>query len=542
MKIACAQINLTVGDFAANCAKILDCWQRAPHSDLLLTPELSISGYSPEDMILNGDFVSQSMRAAEQLAVKITRGAVIAGSPWRHSEKIYNAALLMRDGKIAEVQFKYELPNFGVFDEPRIFTQGELPKPMMIAGVPVGILICRDLWHERVDRALYQAGAKILLSPNASPFDLEKDITRKGEVKERYAETKLPIVYLNTVGGQDEVVFDGASFAVDGAGKIIGQAPRCAEHLFHIDFDPSSGVLKTDLPPADNDYDTDAELYQAMCLGTRDYVRKNGFSQVLLGLSGGVDSALVAVIAADALGANNVRAVMLPSPYTSAHSTEDAIGLARNLGIKIDEINIADMMRVVESSVGSVEKLSGLSLENMQSRLRGLALMAISNQTGALLLTTGNKSENAAGYATLYGDMCGAYNPIKDLYKTQVYSVCEWRNSPLAIACGFNGQSPIPGRILTKAPTAELRAGQKDQDTLPPYDLLDKILYKLIEQNQSIAEIVAHGFDAGTVLQIAQMLDKSEYKRRQAAPGPKLSIKAFGKDRRMPITQNWKRT
>lgn len=541
MKIGLAQINLIVGDFAANCAKILDYHARAADADLLLTPELSVSGYPPEDFILNKSFVDASQKATQELATKITRGALVVGTPWRDGDQVFNAMVMIEGGKITEVQYKYELPNFGVFDEPRVYAQGPLPKPFMFQGVPLGMLICRDLWYSRACSALTKAGAKILLAPNASPYDLEKDVSRKGQARERVVESGAPLVYLNMVGGQDDVVYDGGSFVIGKNGRIAGQAPKFAEHLGYINFDPKTGDVTTDLAESSIDGDDEADLYQAMCLATRDYVHKNGFQKAIFGLSGGVDSALVAAIASDALGKGNAFCYMLPSPHTSIESLHDAASIVDMLSIEMHRIEITDSMKTVQKSMEKVIELKGLSLENMQSRLRGLMLMTISNQTGALLLTTGNKSEIATGYATLYGDMCGAFNPIKDLYKTQVYAVAKWRNSSEAEKYGYTKWPAMPERVLTKAPSAELRPDQKDQDTLPPYDLLDKILYKLIEQNQSIAEIVAHGYDQATVLQIAQMLDKSEYKRRQAAPGPKLSIKAFGKDRRMPVTQSWKR-
>ncbi|TAH33807.1 MAG: NAD+ synthase [Alphaproteobacteria bacterium] len=540
MKVALAQINLPVGDFSGNCAKILDYYTRA-NADLLLTPELSVSGYSPEDLILNKSFVDAAQKATQELAGKITRGGAIVGSPWRDGDQVFNAMVLIADGKVQEVQYKYELPNFGVFDEPRIYAGGPLPKPIMFQGVPLGMLICRDLWYDRTCSVLTKAGAKILLAPNASPYDIEKDVSRKGQARERVSESGIPMVYLNMVGGQDDVIYDGASFIIAKDGKIIGQAPKFVEHLGHFDFDPKTGAITTDLPAANIDTDDEAELYQAMCLATRDYVHKNGFKKAVLGLSGGIDSALVAAIAADAIGPENVRTLFLPSPHSSLESFQDAGNIADFLGIDMHRVEITNPMQSVQQSLEGIINPSGLTLENIQPRLRGVILMAMSNHTDALLLTTGNKSEIATGYATLYGDMCGAFNPIKDLYKTQIYAVAKWRNSADAEKYGYAKWPVMPERVLTKAPTAELRPGQKDQDTLPPYDLLDKILYKLIEQNQGIAEIVAHGYDSATVLQIAQMLDKSEYKRRQAAPGPKLSIKAFGKDRRMPITQSWKR-
>ncbi len=532
MKIALAQINPTVGDFSGNVGKIFSWYDKNSDADLVVAPELAIAGYPCEDLIINHAFADAARAHAEHLAQKTDRRGIVVGLPWREGDLVYNAAALLCDGKIAQVTYKHELPNYGVFDEKRNFAQAPLPQPILFQGARIGVLICEDMWFPSAAQQFRKSGAKILISINGSPFDCDKEAIRNAHAHDRVTESGLPLIYVNMVGGQDELVFDGASFAMDRGGKIIGQLPRFVESSGAVEFDPTNGNITTTMPKSDFVNDDLADVYHAIVLATRDYVRKNGFAKVLLGLSGGIDSALVAAIAVDALEAKNVRGVMLPSPYTSADSIEDAMAVAKNLGIAIDSISISEMMKVAEASIAPVQKLSGLSLENIQPRLRGLSLMAISNQTGALLLSTGNKSEIAMGYATLYGDMCGAFNPIKDLYKTQVYALAKWRNE----------QSPvIPERILTKPPSAELKPNQTDQDTLPPYDILDKILYKLIEDDQSIGDIIAHGYERSLVVQIAAMLDRAEYKRRQACIGPKISIKSFGKDRRYPMTSRWNR-
>ena len=543
MRIALAQLNQTVGDLDGNAAKIHHYWTRAMASgaDLLVTPELSICGYLIEDLILNDSFVDHCHRAVMELAQKLDRGAVLVGAPWREGEHVYNAALLIGQGKIIAKTYKCELPNFSVFDEPRIFSAGKMPSPMIYMDVPIGVLVCEDLWHVPVARSLASKGAKLLICMNASPFDIEKDVHRKGHAKDRVTECGLPLLYNNLIGGQDEIVFDGASFVMNADAKIIGQCPVFAEHMAMVEFDAVSGAVRTDMPPAELPMDIERYIYFAAMTGLRDYVHKNGFRDVILGLSGGIDSALVAAIAVDALGANHVRALMLPSPFTSAESIEDAQNIAKNLGIRLDHMPITPMMQSVADTMVPIAPLTGLAHENMQSRLRGLCLMALSNQTGALLLSTGNKSEIATGYATLYGDMCGAYNPIKDFYKTQVIAVSEWRNSPDAGQHGLRPVPVMPQRVITKPPSAELRENQRDQDSLPPYPVLDSILYKFIELDQSVEHIIAHGYDRALVLQIAQMLDKAEYKRRQSAPGPKISTMQFGRDRRWPITNKWKR-
>lgn len=530
MKIATAQLNLTVGSITANAAKILAAYRDAlgMGADLVLTPELSLSGYQLEDMVAQNGFCDSGWTAAQNLAAQTGKAGLVIGLPVRVGDKIYNAAALLADGKIQTVQYKHALANYGVYDECRYFSPGPLPSVIDFYGRKLGMMICEDFWHVDVPQHLAQQGAEIYLSINGSVVDgIDRNLVRHGSAAERAQFAKIPFVYCNLIGGRDEDVFDGASFALDARGKLLGQAPRFQEFLGLVDW--RADGISCNLPKLDLTIPAEADYYAACTLGLRDYVHKSGFKSVLLGLSGGVDSALVAAMAVDALGADNVRAVMLPSPYTSQASLDDASALAKNLGIKLSTIPIAALVelavREIDTNTGITP--SGLAHENLQSRVRGLTLMTLSNQTGALLLSTGNKSELAVGYATLYGDMCGAFNPIKDLFKGQVYKLCHWRNT--------QGRGEIPARILTRAPSAELRPNQTDQDSLPPYDMLDGILHLYLEGQQSHAQIVAHGYDAALVARVIGMVDRAEYKRRQSAPGPKLSPRAFGRDRRWPL-------
>ncbi len=534
MKLASIQFNPTVGDLAGNAEKIFTAWQSMQDCDLAITPECSLSGYMCDDLVLNPGFVAANKKHAEYLASKIVgKTHLLIGLPWEEGGKVYNAAALLGQGKILQVIHKYELPNYDVFDEKRTFAQAGSIRPIELGGNKIGVMICEDSWFPHVAAQLKKTAAQLLIVINGSPYELNKLEIRKSHIFDRARETGLPAIYLNMIGGQDEVVFDGGSFACDAQGGMIHQSPQWAEDVSAYEF--SGGVLKIlDGKKSAELADSDSEdIYAALCLGIRDYVHKNGFRDVLLGLSGGIDSALVAALAADALGPDHVRCVMMPSPYTSRESLEDASEIAKHLGVRLDTISISDMMRGAESNIAPIEKLSGLALENLQSRLRGMILMALSNQTGALLLTTGNKSEYATGYATLYGDMCGAFAPLKDVYKTRIFELCRWRNA--------KGRA-MPDRVIEKPPTAELRPNQKDEDSLPPYAMLDKILHYLIEEEQGLDHIVAHGYSRDVVLKVMALLDKAEYKRRQAAPGVKISAKAFGRDRRYPITNKYKRT
>ncbi|MEZ5813818.1 MAG: NAD+ synthase [Alphaproteobacteria bacterium] len=527
LTITLAQINPTLGDIPGNAGKMLEIWQNAD-SDLVIFPEMSLCGYPPEDLVLKPAFIAAIKQHVKTLCTKTAnlKTAALISCPWSIDGAIHNAALLIENGEIKHTQSKHHLPNYGVFDEQRIFKAGPLPPPLDFHGHKLGILICEDMWFPDVAAHLKKQGAQILITPNASPFETTKDETRLHHAKNRTQETGLPLVYVNQVGGQDELVFDGGSFVMDGTGALVFQGGEFIEETYDITLSNNEFSCPESVPQ----YGDEEELYNALTLGLRDYIVKNNFPGVLLGLSGGIDSALSAVIAADALGADKVHCVMMPSPFTSQDSLDDAAALAQNLGCPYETISIEKAMNAFESTIPG---LKGTAHENMQSRCRGLTLMALSNSTGNMVLSTGNKSEMAVGYATLYGDMCGGFNALKDLYKTQVYALSKWRNR--------NGEI-IPRRILTKAPTAELRDNQTDQDTLPPYEQLDDILQCLIEHEMSAAEITKRGHDEQTVARVWKMLDAAEYKRRQAPPGVKTTARAFGRDRRYPITNGFTKT
>ena len=527
INITIAQVNPIVGDIAGNSDMIISVLSKLPEGeiDLMVFPEMVLSGYPAEDLVLKPSFMDY-IHAAVDLIVEASKDlgtAILLPTPWRESDKIYNAALLIDNGQIVAKQFKHELPNYGVFDEVRVFAQGPLPSPIDFRGHKLGVLICEDMWYPAVASHLESEGAEILICVNGSPFDLDKREARFELAQQRIDETGLPLVYVNLVGGQDELVFDGASFVMNNKGELCYELEHFIEQLYWFNFPLAMEPIKIVHEPFEE------KCYKAVTLGLRDYVIKNNFPGVIIGMSGGIDSALSAVIAVDALGPENVRLVMMPSPFTSEESLEDAKACAEALETSYEIIDIEPAMKAYESMI---DGLSGVAHENMQSRARGLTLMALSNETGAMVLTTGNKSEVAIGYATLYGDMCGGFNALKDLYKTQVYALSEWRNS-------LQDEDLIPQNIISKAPTAELRPDQKDQDSLPEYKVLDEILESLIEEELSIEDIVALGHDRDVVLKVARLLDIAEYKRRQAAPGTKISSKAFGKDRRYPITNRF---
>ncbi len=524
--IALAQINPVVGDLSGNAYKILYAWRVAEEqgAELLVFPELAICGYPPEDLILRAAFLDETEAQIEEIK-KSSRDyncAAILPCPLREGGATYNAAILIHKGAVIGTVRKQHLPNYGVFDEHRIFTPASPQAPLIFKERKLGVMICEDMWYPDVAEHLKQQGAEILIIPNASPFEMKKYETRLRHAKARAKETALPLVYVNQVGGQDELVFDGGSFVLDEKGIITKQMPFFEECL---KFEDMSAMTYDDLATGRVKYEA---LYNALKLGLKDYVTKNGFSAgVLLGLSGGIDSAIVAALAADALGPDKVRAVMMPSRFTAAESLEDAEAIACNLGIPYEIIDIEKPLIAFE---GTVPDLQGLAHENIQSRIRGTILMAISNASGKMLLSTGNKSEMACGYATLYGDMNGGYNPLKDVYKTDVFALTRWRNT----------QSPvIPERVITRPPTAELRDNQTDQDSLPPYEVLDDILRGLIEDTLSPADIAAKGHDAEIVNKVWKLLNLAEYKRRQAPPGPKITPRAFGRERRYPITNGF---
>ena len=543
--IAAVQANPTVGAIERNEALALSAISRAgaAGADLVLFSELFLTGYPPEDLALKPAVWRDGKAAVERLAAATKTGpAVLIGLIWppqTPTGRPRNALAYLAEGSVRDVAFKCDLPNYGVFDEKRVFQPGAEPSVFDVGGVKIGAPICEDIWSPAVCAQLKGKGAEILLVPNGSPFRRTADDERLSVARARVAETGLPMLYVNEVGGQDELVFDGGSFALDADGRVSMRLPMFEEAFALTVWERGAGGWSCTEAPDDLWCDGDEEVYRAMVLSLRDYVRKSGFPGVLLGLSGGVDSAIVAVVAADALGPENVRCFMLPSQYTSRDSLEDASDLAARLGVRLDEIAIAPAVDAFARMLTPFYegRAPDLTEENIQARSRGLSLMALSNKLGLMLLTTGNKSEMAVGYATLYGDMCGGYNVLKDLYKTDVYRVCGWRNAhdPYAVA-----SSPIPERILTKAPSAELRPDQKDQDSLPPYEDLDAILHGLVEEEATLDEIVDRGFEPAIVERVQRLLYSSEYKRRQAPPGLKIGAKAFGRDRRYPIVNGYR--
>lgn len=542
LRIAIAQINCVVGDLAGNRARILKAAEAAAAAgaNLLITPELALCGYPPEDLLLRDDFYRLTEAAMQQLIQESQQRtpdlALLIGHPHAENDQRYNAATLVHQGRVVTRYYKQYLPCYEVFDEERYFTTGTLPCVVTIAGVRCGILICADLWQPGAAEATQRTGAEVLLSLNASPYHLDKQSRRLEILRERIAATGLPIVYANLVGGQDELIFDGASCVLDAQGELTHQLGAFEEQLACVDIIDGQVVPgeQSALPASD------AAAYQALVLGLRDYVAKNGFQRVLLGLSGGVDSALVLALAVDALGAERVQAVMLPSPYTAQMSLDDATELARRLGVTLDEIAIAPAMQVMDDLLAP--QLASLptpmdpgrdtTSENLQARIRGLLLMAISNRSGALVLTTSNKSESAVGYATLYGDMAGGLAVLKDVLKTRVYRLCHYRNS---LADG----PVIPDNILTRAPSAELRPNQTDQDSLPDYATLDAIIAAYVEDELSPREIIARGLPAAAVERSIRLLRISEYKRRQSPVGLRITRRGFGRDWRLPITNRY---
>jgi len=543
--LAIAQINPTVGDVDGNLERIRAARGETPDADLVVCGELVVAGYPPEDLVLKRSFQGYIEQAIASLAEDTADGgpALLVGAPWRHEGALYNAALLLDGGAIAEIRLKYALPNYGVFDEKRVFASGPLPQPVPFRGIKLGVMVCEDMWGPDVTAHLHQHGAHILVVLNGSPFEIDKPGVRGQLAADRVAETGLPLIYVNLVGGQDELVFDGASFAMDAEGRLRERAPGWRTGVTATRW-RSTGqgmVCETNNGSVEPEAAGLEAVYHAMTLGLRDYVDKNQFPGVIIGLSGGIDSALTAAVAVDALGTERVRCVMMPSPYTSQESLEDATETARLLGVILDSVAIKpameafwDMMRDIFAG-----RPADVTEENIQARARGIVLMAISNKLGHMVLTTGNKSEMSVGYATLYGDMCGGFSVLKDVYKTTVFNLSHWRNQNRPEGCLGPTGRVIPERVITKPPSAELRPDQTDQDSLPPYDELDAILKAMIEDERSVTDIVAGGFDAQTVRRVWRLLDRAEYKRRQAPPGVKITQRAFGRDRRYPITNGY---
>lgn len=546
LRIALAQLNPKVGAIAENLAAARRALAEAESAgaDILMFTELYLTGYFPEDLLFRRQFVTEAMEAAKALA-RDTRGlnvSVLLPTIWSADGKLYNSVILAEDGAIIDRRNKVELPNDDIFYEKRYFIPGELPDPLTIKGITIGVPVCEDVWHEPVCETLANKGAEILLCPNGSPYWRNKQRVRLDLVRQRVKETGLPILYSNQVGGQDELVFDGASFGINIDGSLAFQGKSFVDDMVMSDWQKDATGWRcvkghvTDLVPVN-----EAPWHAAM-LGLRDYVHKNGFKSVVLGLSGGIDSAVVAALAVDALGAENVHCVMLPYRYTSEASLRDAKLCAQTLGVRYDIVPIGAPVDAVNENLAPL--FAGLAPditeENLQSRMRGTILMAISNKLGSLLITTGNKSEMAVGYATIYGDMNGAYNPIKDMLKTQVYELAKWRNGYQPTDVLGPAGIVIPPEIIDKAPSAELRPDQTDQDSLPPYPVLDAIISDLVEEEMSAADIVARGFDAELVKRVERLISISEFKRRQAAPGPKLTARAFGIGRKYPITNGYR--
>ena len=539
-RIALAQLNPVMGDIAGNLKRARDARVRVPDADVILFSELFITGYPPEDLVLKGALQADAREAIEALAADTATGpAILIGAPWLEEGKLYNAMLLLDGGRIAGRTFKHDLPNYGVFDEKRVFAAGPLPGPLNVRGVRIGVPVCEDIWTQDVTECLCETGAEILAVPNGSPFEAGKEDMRLQLAAARVTETGLPLIYLNQIGGQDELVFDGASFVLNADNSVALAMPGWREDIAISEWQRDADG-KWICAPGERvgEESRESATYNAMMLGLRDYVNKNRFSGVVLGLSGGIDSALSAAVAVDALGATRVRCVMLPSRYTSAESLADADECARRLGVPYETIEIERAVAAFGETLTPVfaGKAADIAEENIQSRIRGVILMAISNKFGPMVLTTGNKSEMSVGYATLYGDMCGGYNVLKDVYKTEVFALSRWRNAQSPAGALGPGGAVIPDRIIDKPPTAELRANQTDQDSLPPYEILDGILKCLVEQEMSFDDTVAKGFDPATVKRVEQLLYISEYKRRQAPPGVKISSRNFGRDRRYPIT------
>ena len=542
MKLALAQIDTIVGDVDANVARIRQARAEAAGADIVVTPEFSVGGYPPEDLVRKPAFVERCEAAIEALARDTADGgpALIVGGPWRDGDRLYNAAFVLDEGRIVARRAKHELPNYGVFDEKRVFDAGPCPGPVMVRGVRLGLMVCEDFWLPAVSETLAESGAELLLSINGSPFEDGKQARRVALGVARVVETGLPFVFLGQVGGQDELVFDGAGFVLNRDRSLAVQMQYFSESVSVTEWVHEGDHLvcvAQELPPEPERL---ALIYSCMVLGLRDYVNKNRFPGVLLGLSGGIDSAISAAVAVDALGPARVRAVMLPSPYTGRASLDDAAECARLLGIRCDTVPITPAMDAIDEALAPLfaGRQSDITEENIQSRSRGLLLMAMSNKFGDMVLTTGNKSEMSVGYATLYGDMCGGYSVLKDVYKTTVFALCRWRNAQGPVGLGAAGPV-MPERVITKPPSAELKHDQTDQDTLPPYESLDAILMGLVEGEQSVDALVARGHDRGTVLRVWRMLDRAEYKRRQAPPGVKITPRAFGRDRRYPITNGF---
>ena len=546
LAIALAQLNPTVGDLEGNKALILGARGRAADqgADLVVCTELVVTGYPPEDLVLKPMFQEETRAVVEALAAATGDGgpALLVGAPWVEDGKLYNAVLLLEDGRVKTRRYKYELPNYGVFDEVRVFARAGLPGPIPFRGVRLGVMVCEDMWFPEVPECLAESGAEIMIAINGSPFESDKGDARLNRAVALVSETGLPLIYANQVGGQDELVFDGASFVLGADHGLCAQAAAFEEALLLTRWSREGDGwhcepgLRAALPEGM------AASYRGMTMALADYVGKNGFPGVLIGLSGGIDSALTAAVAVDALGPERVLCVAMPSRYTAQSSLDDAAECARLLGVRCETVAIEPAVDALGGMLSALfaGRAADATEENIQARVRGVILMAISNKLGHMVLTTGNKSEMSVGYATLYGDMCGGYSVLKDVYKSAVFALARWRNESRSRGLRGPEGRAIPEAIIAKPPSAELRPDQTDQDTLPPYDVLDDVLTALVEEERSPAEITARGHPAETVERIWRMLDVAEYKRRQAPPGIKLTLRSFGKDRRYPITNRYR--
>ena len=543
-KITLAQLNATVGDLKGNADKVMKAWEKArdKQSNIIAFPELFITGYNPQDLILKPAFQKASTETIQKIAEACSQGPAIAvGGPFCDEKNLYNAYYILSGGKIQAVIKKHHLPNEEVFDEVRLFSSGNVDGPFQVDQMRIGSQICEDAWHSDIVETLAETGAKTLLVPNGSPYYRGKTEIRQNVMVSRVVESGLPLVYLNLVGGQDDQVFDGGSFVLNPGGELVLQMPQFEESVETCVFKKSAGSWKAEVGHKSRILEPLESDYFAMVMGLRDYCKKAGFDRVVIGLSGGVDSALVATIAADALGPQSVRAVMLPSEYTSKGSLDDAAELSTNLNCRYDYLSIEEGRLAISETLSDLFKgtKTDLTEENIQSRLRGLLLMAISNKFGEMLLTTGNKSEVSVGYSTIYGDMAGGYNPIKDLYKTRVFDICRWRNENTRPWMKASGINVIPINIIEKPPSAELRPDQKDSDSLPDYFILDGILKILVDEDGTVEDCINAGFREEDAKRIQKLLFMNEYKRYQSAPGTRLSKRAFWLDRRYPIVNQW---
>ncbi len=544
-RVTLAQLNPVVGDITGNAAKARQAWSegKAAGADIVALPEMFITGYNAQDLVMKPAFHGAAMEACKALAVECADGPALAiGCPWKEGTELFNAYLILKNGQVGTAVLKHHLPNETVFDEVRIFDSGPLGGPYSVGNTRVGSPICEDAWHGDVAETLAETGAEFLLVPNGSPYYRNKYETRLNHMVARVVETELPLIYLNMVGAQDDQVFDGGTFVLNPGGELALQLPVFDEAIAHLDLERTPEGWRAIVGERHAHPDDWEQDYRVMVTALRDYMGKTGFKKVLLGLSGGIDSAIVATIAADALGAENVRCVMLPSEYTSQESLDDAEAVAKALGCHYDYVPISEGRAAITNTLAPLfeGRDADLTEENIQSRLRGLLLMAMSNKFGEMLLTTGNKSEVAVGYATIYGDMSGGYNPIKDLYKTRVFETCRWRNANHRDWMMGPAGEVIPERVIDKPPTAELRADQKDSDSLPDYPELDALLDILVDQDGSIADCVAAGFDRATAKKVEHLIYVSEYKRFQSAPGARLTKRAFWLDRRYPIVNGWR--